>query len=235
MGTRITKKAARTAGDILDKAADLITSNAEDFGISQDISRKYALQCDLLSDFIAKRAGVNIAELANQRKGGAAGFDPDEIGEEVSGPLEEDAEEASYMGDQFTQQENRELREKQEAGELPAGSPEEQKPRPGVQASLETGKRLASLFMDINTAATRFADSDHAAVRTLSTKLASAGMDVLQFQTRVLEGSESGNRVAALAKAADHLLPHLAADVSPQAAEGLGRMADVLSRFAKAV
>lgn len=239
------KQAAQKVGDLLDTTASVITKNAAAFGIKPEIAKKFAFQCDLIADHIAKRAGVDITKLATQRKQGLTGddvfnegtlgFDPESIGEEVAGPAEQDADEG-YMSDHFTQQWNRELREKQEAGEVSngSGSPEVQAPQPGIQASLQTGTKLASIYMDINNAATRCASSQDKSVALLGKHLASAGMGVLQFQTRVLEGKESGARVAALVTAAGHVVPHLAGDVSPAAAEKLARMAAILVSLTKA-
>jgi len=244
MATKLSKQAAHNAGETLDKAADLILNIAKAAGIKPEIAQKFAYQCDLLSDHIAKSAGVNVAKLAVQRKQGLTGDDvfdegahigedPEIIGEEKAGPKEKEGDEP-YMDGHFSQQENRELREKQEGGELPDGSPERQTARPGVQAALENGKKLAALYLDINGAATRCASSEHEAVKTLGTKLAAAGLDVLQFQTRLLEGSESPDRLAALTTAAAHVLPHLAADVPPVAAEKLARMTEIFAGLAKA-
>lgn len=241
---RLNKLAAKRANNLLDAAASDILKNAAAYGLKPEIAKKFAYQCDLLSDHVAKRAGVNIAKLANQRKQGLSGddvfnestlgFNPEEIGEEVAGPDEQESDE-SYMNGHFTQQWNRELREKQEAGEVSdgRGSDQPQSPSPGVQASLQTGSKLASLFMRINAAAGRCASSKDAGVRLLGQRLASAGLGVLQFQTRVLEGSESSNRVAALMTAAGHVVPHLAGDVSPAAAEKLARMASILVGLTK--
>lgn len=242
---RLTKQAAKKANHILDAAAADILTNAAAYGIKASIAQKFAFQCDLLADHVAKRAGVDIAKLADQRKQGLSGddvfdegtlgFDPEEIGEEVAGPDEQDNDEP-YMDDHFTQQWNRELREKQEGGEVSdgEGSPEVQSPTPGVQASLATGSKLAGLYMDINAAATRCASSKDASVKLLGKHLASAGLGVLQFQTRVLEGSESKARVAALITAAGHVLPHLAGEVSPAAAGKLARMASIMVGLTKA-
>ncbi len=230
MAHSINKQAASNAGDTLDKAADLILGIAKAAGIKPQIAQKFAMQCDLLSDHIAKCAGLDIAKLASQRQ---ADWDPSEIGKEKSGPAEGDSDE-SYMNSEFSQQENREMREKQESGELAKGSDQPQKPQPGVQAALKNGQKLAELYMDINKAATRCASSDHEAVQGLGTKLANTGMSVLSFQARMLEGTESSTRMAALLRAAAHVLPHLANDVPPMAAGKLARMADLVSGLAKA-
>ena len=231
--SQLTKQAAQNAGTTLDKAADLVTELSKLAGIKPEVAAKFAYQCDLFSDHFAKSAGIDIAKLASEAK--LADEDPSEIGEEKAGPAEQEGDEP-YMKGEFTQQENRELRERQEKGELgPAvTTTEPQTPTPGVQASLETGTKLATLYMDINKAATKLASSDNDAVKGLGTKLASTGLDVLQFQARAMEGSETTERVASLVMTAGHMLPHLAGDVSPEAAEKLARMADILSGVAKA-
>jgi len=235
----VTKQAALSAGNTLDAAADLITANAAAFGIKPDVAKKFAYQCDLLGDHIAKSAGIDLVKMAAERKQaltgddvhneGAHGEDPEIIGEEVSGPKEMDADEP-YMKGEFTQQENRELREKQQGGELgnDKTSPEPQAPRPGIQAALVVGKKMASLYMGFNEAAMKCAGSDDKAIQGLGTKLASAGVHILGFQTRVMEGSESDDRVANIERAAGHILPHFESDVSAAAAEKLARMTDIL-------
>jgi hypothetical protein len=231
MAHKLTKQAALEAGDIFDKAAQTALAISKAAGIKPEIAEKFAYQCDLLSDHAAKVAGIDITKLASERT--AVSENPEQIGEEKSGPKEQEGDE-SYMGGHFSQQENRELREKQEAGELPTGSPERQTPRPGVQAALANGQKLAALYLDINGAASRCASSDHAAVKTLGEKLAAAGLDVLSFQTRMLEGSENDERLASLTRGAAHVMPHLAGDVPPAAAEKLARMTEIFAGLAKA-
>lgn len=70
-------------------------------------------------------------------KAAVTGYDAGEIGEEVGGALEHDADEYEYMSGQFTQQNRRELREKQEAGSLASPETAPRSPRPGVQANFE--------------------------------------------------------------------------------------------------
>ena len=62
-------------------------------------------------------------------------FDPDDIGREVAGPSEGEADEAAYMDGHFTQQSHRELREEQEEGDLASASADTQSAEPGKQAS----------------------------------------------------------------------------------------------------
>lgn len=234
MGSKLSKQAALDAGDIYDKAAQLTLTIAKAAGINPEIAQKFAFQCDLLADHIAKSAGVDIAKLAADRK--VADEDPAQIGVEKSGPKEQEGDE-SYMSNEFTQQENRELREKVQSGELNNStvSPEQQSPKPGVQAALENGKKLAALYMDINSAATRCASADDAGIKGLGDKLAAAGLDVLQFQTRLLEGSESTERLGALTRAAAHVMPHLVGVVPAAAAEKLARMIEIFAGLAKSV
>jgi len=247
MADQITKQAALADGEILDAAASMVIAKAASYGITPEIAQKFALQCDMLSDRFAKHAGINLAVLAAQRKQGLTGDDvfdegkfigedPEQIGEEKSGPKEQEADE-SYMSGHFSQQENRELRESQEGGELGPDKikPERQTPKPGIQAALANGTKLAALYLDINKAATKCAASDHEGTKALGTKLANAGLNVLQFQARLLQGSESEDRVASLAVAAAHVLPHFAGDVPPAAVEKLGQMTDIFAKLATSV
>lgn len=238
----INKQAALSFGNTLDAAAELVLKSASAIGYDAKIAEKFAMQCDLLSDFAAKQAGIDIAKLAASRKQALSGDaptvpagseSPEQIGEEKSGPQEGDSDE-SYMNSEFTQQENRELREKVEGGELSnsSTSPEQQSPRPGVQASLTAGKKLASIYTGLVEASTRCASSDHDAVKNLGTRLASTSNNVLQFQARLMEGSETMDRVSHLEMATGHLLPHIAGEVSPTHADKLARMADIVSGIA---
>ena len=234
---QLSKQAAKKANHVLDAAASVITANAAAFGIKPEIAEKFAFQCDLIADHIAKQAGVDLTKLAAQRKQGLTGddvfdegllgYDPEEIGEEVKGPEEHDADE-SYMSDKFTQQWNRELREKQEGGDLgDTPSPEPQTPRPGVQAS-----KLASISSGISQAAVRCASAKNAGMQNLSRYLIAAGDSVLQFQARALEGKESAERVETVLTAAGHVLPHLAS-ISPDNASKVAQMASILSGLAQ--
>lgn len=242
---QLSKQAAKKANNLLDATASDIVANAAAYGIKPEIAQKFAFQCDLIADHVAKKAGVDIKKLASQRKQGLSGddvfdegtlgFDPEAIGVEVAGPTEKEPDEP-FMDGHFTQQWNRELREKQESGEVSngGGSPEPQAPAAGVQASLQTGAKLATLFQGITTAATRCVSAQDQQVALLGKHLAAAGLDVLQFQARVLEGKESPARIAALLVAAGHVMPHLAGEVSPAAAQKLARMAGIMAGVAKA-
>lgn len=238
----VTKQAALSFGNTLDAAADIVLKQASALGIDPTIAKKFAYQCDLLSDYVAKQAGFDIAKMAAERKQALSGDpstvpagseSPEQIGQEQSGPHEGDGDE-SYMKGEFTQQENRELREKVEGGEMGPDktSPGQQSARPGVQASLVAGQKLASLYTGLASASTRCASSDIAAVKNLGERLAASSHSVLQFQARLMEGSESMDRVAQVEAAAGHLLPHIAGEVAAAHADKLARMADIVSGVA---
>ena len=123
---QMTKKGARSVSSALDNIASLMEKDWQSLGLPQHIANDMALRCDMLSDTIEKHAGLKRAE-----------FNADEIGKEKSGPLEDEPDEP-YMSGEFSQQENRELRERQEGGDLGATPNEDQQsPTPGVQAALQ--------------------------------------------------------------------------------------------------
>ena len=243
MAEKLTKKAALEAGNLFDRTADLTMDLAKAGHLNPEIAKKFAYQCDLLADHLAKSAGVDITKLASADKAALTGEPdlnsgsretPEQIGEEKSGPKEQDADE-SYMDQHFSQQENRELRESQEEGKIGPDKTKQERdtPRAGIQASevLEHGSKLASLYLSLNKAAARCASSEDAEVKGFGTKLASTGLGILQFQTRLLEGSETDDRIASITRAAGHLLPHIAEDVIPASVPTLTRMAEVLGRL----
>ena len=85
-----------------------------------------------------------LRRLRELRAAKKADFNPEDIGREVGGPLRQDNDEA-FMGQEFTQQRFRDLREHQEAGELSQVQTEEQGPQPGKQARLAHLRRLREL------------------------------------------------------------------------------------------
>jgi len=124
--TRLTKKGALQITDDLDRLAQLTQTEYETLGIPQHIAMDFAKRCDILSDGIWRTAGIDRD---------AADWDPEQIGEENAGPEVQEPDEP-YMNQEFSQQENRELRERQQAGDLgPKAVDEPQAPTPGVQAS----------------------------------------------------------------------------------------------------
>ena len=84
---------------------------------------------------------ARLQELRRRR----AGFNPEDIGREVGGPLESLDGDEAYMGGEFTQQENRELRETEQAGKLPGVTTEPRSPSSGKQARLAHLRRLQEL------------------------------------------------------------------------------------------
>jgi hypothetical protein len=148
---RISKTAANQTGALFDRAANHAERLASQGVISKDLAHKFAFQCDLISDHVARRAGLNTAAIAKQALTGddvydesKLGLDPEFIGEEVSGMIEGDGDEP-YMIDEFTQQENRELRQLQEGGGMGSRvNADPRQPMPGRQAALLAIQRLAA-------------------------------------------------------------------------------------------
>ena len=121
----LTKKGARQVTADLDRIATLFQDEWHTLGIPKHIAHDFALRCDMISDAVERTAAAS-----------NGGWDPEQIGEEVGGPLVQDPDEP-FMRGEFTQQEKRELRERVQSGDLgPTKTvPEPQSPTPGVQAS----------------------------------------------------------------------------------------------------
>lgn len=131
MAKKVTKKAALNITAHLDRLANLVHHEASALGIDSELASRFIHACDCVSDAVDKKAGI-------VRK---ADFDPAGIGGEVSGPLENGAVTPAPLKGEFTQQENRELREKLQSGNVsPKGSPSPASPHPGA--------RLASDYMN---------------------------------------------------------------------------------------
>jgi len=107
-----TKKAsttgARRVTATLDSLASLFQSHHASLGIPSKVAMDFALRCDMLSDSIDRRKQAGY-------------FNPAEIGVEQPGPLMYD-ENNPFMEGEFTQEEKRDLSEKQMAGELAANA-----------------------------------------------------------------------------------------------------------------
>jgi len=112
----------------------------EALGIPAKIAMDFAWKCDVISDAIEKRAVANDAmhgvkkeaapefdaQPGQNETGGSAeptgeqpSWDPNAIADNVGGPWKSDADEAAYMGGNFDQRENHQLRDKQQAGDVP--------------------------------------------------------------------------------------------------------------------
>jgi tRNA nucleotidyltransferase/poly(A) polymerase len=144
----LSKSGAKAVTTDLDKLAALFESEAETLGIPARIAQDFAYRCDLLSDTLDKIA-LDGLDPVDESKEMAPAVDPEEVGKEVGGPVSGDADEKSYMDGQFTQQVNRELRERQEGGDLdaPKTNEEIQSPQPGKQASFESMYKAAQELM----------------------------------------------------------------------------------------
>ena len=131
---KMTKKGALQVTRDLDRIASLFQAEHAALGVPKHIAHDFALRCDMISDAVERTAGLSREALT--------GYDPvnepKEIGEEVAGPLVDEPDEP-YMSGEFTQQENRELRERQQKSEMGPDkvTTEPQKPTSGVQASFK--------------------------------------------------------------------------------------------------
>lgn len=159
MGKTMTKKGAIQVTSALDNLAQLFEDQHVAMGVPARVAKEFALRCDLLADFIEKKAGLKKA-LTGDDPVKEPGFNPEEVGEEVGGPLEGDGDEA-YMKDEFTQQENRELRERVEDGDLGMTPVEdEQKPQPGKQANFTLAAAVDALNRGITAAVGKMSDAE---------------------------------------------------------------------------
>jgi len=196
--TEMTKKGAQVVTNDLDRVATLFQQDWTTLGIPQKLAVDFAYRCDLLSDAIEKRAGVP--------KTAAPDFNPEEIGKEKAGPLEDEPDEA-FMKGEFTQQENRELRERYQDGDLgitPNLDP--QAPASGKQGFEQVGRdslssRLAALCTRVQGHATRCGSSDPALAGRMF-RLASALLDV---QRDVLTGKTSADHAVRTLQASNLL------------------------------
>jgi len=140
MPKQLTKFGALQVSHDLDRLASLYQEEAETIGVTEKIANDFALRCDILSDHIEKRAGIQrdadgnlkdpqLAKMAaaitkraqmdpkeNYTETTLApnSFDPAEIGEEQSGALLRNQDEP-YM-DVFKQDEFDQLRQVQQDG-----------------------------------------------------------------------------------------------------------------------
>ena len=142
MPKQLSKFGALQVSYDMDRLAALYQEEAESIGVSSKIADDFALRCDILSDHLEKRAGIErntdgalkdpkLAKYASQLSAsktaamdpkenytvdqlGANDFNPAEIGEEQSGALLRNEDEP-YM-DMFKQDEFDQLRQVQQDG-----------------------------------------------------------------------------------------------------------------------
>ena len=129
--SKLTRQGARSLTATLDRVATAIQNNPEVLGIDEKIAMDFARRCDLLSDAIETTAVINFPKSAAIDETGTSveplpgdeGFDANEIGDEVPGPLEIITPPSEpWMDTHFTQEKFVQLSEKQESGELAAAA-----------------------------------------------------------------------------------------------------------------
>ena len=140
----ITKRGTQEVVKVLDRIATLFQQDHNALGIPETVAVDMAYRCDLLSD--ALESNINKSALDELDIVKEDGFDPDDIGREVGGPVEAIDKDEPYMNDHFTQQNLRDLREHQEAGDLGESTNEEaQSATPGKQASEDQTEMAAAI------------------------------------------------------------------------------------------
>jgi len=178
MSRIITKKGALEVTGTLDRLATLFQREFAALGVPQRVAQDFMSRCDKLADHIERQAGLKVG----------TDFPADDIGEEKAGPLEDEPDEP-YMKGEFSQQENRELRERVEKGELGPDriTTEPQTPTQGVQAGMSG---LIHSLMN-----TRLADNPRVAraTRLYSSVLKSAMEEEEEVE---VEEKESGKKKA---------------------------------------
>lgn len=206
---KMTKKGARSVTAMLDRMATLFQTEWKVLGIPQHIAADMAYRSDLLSDTIEKAAGLSRKALSEFDPVKESGFDPETVGEEQSGAIETVEAAEPFMAGEFTQQENRELRERVESGDLgPDRTVDEpQAPQAGKQAFEKMGRQMVAKTIGTSLTAVQGAVVSAPRLAAQLRKLAHALMDV---QTGVLAGSVSADQADRAVKAVNLVLPHLA-------------------------
>ncbi len=129
--SKLTRQGARNLTAALDRVATVIQNNPDLLGVDKKIAVDFARRCDLLSDAIETTAVINYPKAAAIDETGTSveplpgneGFDANEIGDEVPGPLEiVTPPDEPWMGGHFTQEKYVQLGEKQQSGELAAAA-----------------------------------------------------------------------------------------------------------------
>jgi len=221
---KLTKKGALAVTADLDRLANLFQYDHEILGLPQKIAMDAAYRLDLISDHITKKAQFNAAE----------------IGVEKAGPLEQDADEG-YMKAEFSQQENRELREEQEAGKLgPNADIGPQAPQSGKQAGFEVMGRQAAVRQviaaerSIHEAALNVAGGKN---RHLVAGLTNLAATLMRLQASIISGTSSARRVASTLGLVAKIMPHVAEvendEKDEEEVKKVARMIEIVLRTAK--
>jgi len=238
MTTKLTKKGARQVSKTLDRVATLFQEEHETLGLDPKIANDFAQRCDLLSDFVEKKAGFSarkaLTELDVVKE---SGFNPEEIGMEKSGPLEMIDSDEPYMNGQFTQQENRELRYDQEDGKIGPDKTvmEPQSIPAGKQAGFDKmGRRavvakLSQMEGTLHSAALKLAGLNQNILASGVLKLAQAVMDT---QMGIIAGTITAEHSDEIMTAMGRVIPHIAT-VSPQTQSKVAQMIDLALHIAK--
>ena len=130
------KQSALKVSATLDRIASLFENSFDSLGVPEKIAKDFAFRCDLLSDTIESNVGIDKQALDDLDPVLEPGFNPDDIGREVGGPLE-DGGEHSWQDGEFSRQEHRELRDLQESGSISGVNEDPRSPAPGRQAKEE--------------------------------------------------------------------------------------------------
>jgi len=236
MTTKLTKKGALQVSKALDRIASVIQEESAVFGLNPKIANDFAHRCDLLSDHVEKRAGVEHRALTEYDPVKETGFNPEEIGVEKSGPLEMIDSDEPYMNGEFTQQENRELRYDQQGGKLGPDKTtlEPQNIPAGKQAFEKMGRQAVISRMDelegtLHTTALKLASMGQNILAEGVTKLAQTIMDV---QMGIANGTVTADQSEQVLNALDRVVPHIAS-VSPKTQSKVARMLDLAIHVAK--
>ena len=198
---KMSKKGARSVTAALDNLATLFQQEAATLGVPARVAKDFAYRCDLLSDRVERVAGISRRALTELDVNKEKGFDPELIGEEVTGPLEGDGDE-SFMKAEFTQQENRELRERIQDGDLGMKTNmEPQSPQGGKQASVNS--RLASACGDLMKASSTV---NNGVMSSRIAKLASLAIDIHRAASAGLVSEARAKRTL---MAITHVIPSI--------------------------
>lgn len=223
MARKLTKKGALAVTADLDRIANLFQFNHRSLGIPRKIAMDFAYRADLLSDQIMKNAGIDPAS--------NGGFPASAIGVEKGGPLEQDTDE-TWMEGEFTQQENRELREEQEAGKLgPTPNIGPRSPSPGKQAGFEALGRQAAVRQVIAMERSVHEAALSAAVRnrSLVAGLTNLAASLMRLQANIISGNANANRVASVLGIVSKVMPHVTAVDDETAEEDVRKVARMIN------
>lgn len=218
----LTKEQALSFTHQLDRVANFVDKLAKVGFLDVDVAEAYCRKTDKLACVVEHTAGVARTDDGDlvgpdaNLKFSAQDWDPNQIGMENGGPHQHGADEAHYMGGEFSQQENRELREEQQAGNLPPAKDKPQKPTSGKQATLEKLAKMAGAHVafDLSEAST--------ALRICCAKLKKSALSLASLTSSCerLAGQLDGVKESVISEGGD---------VSPLAHENLHTIMDAVS------